>query len=140
MFTLSVLTPTKRLLLEVPIEELLVPAFRGELNVLPGHAPLITTLSTGILRYRPEGSSEFKLVAVSWGYCEVYAQGVNVLAETAETPEELDLERVHIAMSTAQERMINGELDVDGVEKYLRKIRRAHIRKELINPKSNQTH
>ena len=140
MFTLSVLTPTKRVLLDVPIEELLVPAYKGELNILPGHAPLVTTLSTGILRYRAAGSSEFKPIAISWGYCEVSPNGINVLAETAETPEEIDKERIHVALRTAEEAMTTGELNIEGVEKYRRKLERARIRAELLESGNETTH
>jgi F-type H+-transporting ATPase subunit epsilon len=140
MFTLTVVTPTKRLLVDLEVEELFVPAAKGELNILPGHSPLITTLSTGILRYRLKGESEAKPLVVSWGYCEVHPEGVNVLAETAETPEELDKERIHIALKSAEERLGSGELDEDGVAKYLRKTERARVRAELFSAHSDATH
>ena len=140
MFTLTVVTPSKRLLIDVEIDELFVPGHKGELNILPGHAPLVTTISTGIIRYRLKGSDELSAVAVSWGYCEVFQQGINVLAETAETAEELDKERIHVALKTAEERLGEGDLNEEGVEKYLRKVERARIRSELLGTQSNSTH
>src|SRR5688572_3427338 len=92
-FKLTLVTPEKKLLSDVEIEEVFVPGFRGVLNILPGHAPLVTTLETGILRYRLKGQTELKPVAVSWGYCEVSPRGVTVMAETAERPDEIDEER-----------------------------------------------
>ena len=50
MFSLTLVTPEKKLLTDVEIEEIIVPAFRGELNILPGHAPLMSTLGIGLLR------------------------------------------------------------------------------------------
>ncbi|MCB0350581.1 MAG: ATP synthase F1 subunit epsilon, partial [Bdellovibrionales bacterium] len=94
MFTLTLVTPQKKLLTDVEIEEVIVPAFRGQLNILPGHAPLMTTLTAGTLKVRRKGETAFKSAAISWGYCEVSSNGVNVLADTAEWPEEIDKKRV----------------------------------------------
>ena len=97
MFTLNILTPEKKLLTDQEIEEVIVPGFRGQLDVLPGHAPLLTTLNAGALRYRLKGATDYQLVAVSWGYMEVHPGGVVVLAETAETPEEIDRARADLS-------------------------------------------
>ena len=64
---LTLVTPQKRMLSEVDIEELIVPAERGELDILPGHAALMTTLRTGILRVRLKGKTDFRAAAISWG-------------------------------------------------------------------------
>lgn len=98
---LTLVTPEKKLLAEAEVEEIFVPGYRGELNILPGHAPLMTTLSTGIVKYRLKSTSELKSVIVSWGYCEVNPQGVVVLAETAERPEDIDEERALAAWKLA---------------------------------------
>ena len=139
-YTLSIVTPNKRLLVDTEIEEVLVPGAKGELDILPGHAPLITTLSTGILRYRLQGEANYKSVAVSWGYCEVMPNGVNVMAETAETPEELDKERIHVALKTAEEQLAGGDLEEEMIAKYLRKAERARVRAELLGDQSKATH
>ncbi len=102
---LTLVTPEKKLLTDVEVEEVFVPGFRGELNILPGHAPLMTTLSTGVMRYRLKGSTELKSVVVSWGYCEVNPNGVLILAETAERAEEIDQDRALAAWKLANERM-----------------------------------
>jgi F-type H+-transporting ATPase subunit epsilon len=135
MFTLTLVTPEKKLVTDQEIEEVFVPAFRGELNILPGHAPLMTTLSTGVLKYRLKGESTLHPVAVSWGYCQVNPLGVNVLAETAERPEELDTFRIHKSMQMAEEKLA-GELDPELFEKYYRKIVRASVRQEVADLKN----
>lgn len=141
MMKLTVVTPAKRILVDVPVDEVLVPGHRGELNLLPGHAPLISTLTTGLVAYRRAGEASWSRLAVSWGYLEVDADGaVNVLAETAETPEELDEQRVHLARNLALEKLNSTELDLDGVEKYLRKIERAEIRSQLAGGSNSTTH
>lgn len=131
MFKLTLVTPQKKLVTDIEIDEVFVPAFAGELNILPGHAPLMTTLQTGVLKYRIKGSNKLKPVAISWGYCEVFPSGVNILAETAETPEEIDKERTLRARKRAEEFLVEGQLSIDDVEKFQRKYIRSLIRSEV---------
>lgn len=139
--SLTLVTPEKKLLADFEVEEVFVPGFRGELNILPGHAPLMTTLSTGLLRYRAKGHSDLQTVVVSWGYCEVNPNGVLILAETAERAEDIDQERALAAWKLASERIDSGELDPESVEKYRRKLQRADVRRSLASQavKGNQT-
>jgi F-type H+-transporting ATPase subunit epsilon len=137
---LTLVTPDKKLLTDVEVEEVFVPGFKGELNILPGHAPLMTTLSTGLLRYRLKGSSDLKSIVVSWGYCEVNPDGVLVLAETAERAEDIDPERALAAWKLASERIDSGELDPENIEKFRRKQQRAEIRRSVISKGNTTAH
>lgn len=131
MFTLTLVTPEKKLVAGEEIEEIFVPAYRGELNILPGHAPLLTTLQPGVLKYRLKGESKVNFVAISWGYCQVNPYGVNVLAETAERPEELDVARINQTLKDAEQKILTGEADAASLDKYRSKIARAMARKEV---------
>ncbi len=135
---LTLVTPEKKLLTDTEVEEVFVPGFKGELNILPGHAPLMTTLSTGVLRYRLKASAELKSIVVSWGYCEVNPEGVLVLAETAERAEDIDQERALAAWKLSFEKIDSGELDPENVEKFRRKQQRADVRRSVV-AKGNQT-
>ena len=136
MFNLTLVTPVKKLLTDHEIEEVVVPGERGQLDFLPGHAPLVTTLSAGELRYKAKGSSEFQSVVISWGYCQVSTTGVTVLAETAEIPEELDKERVEDAIQRAETKLKEG-LTVGDTIKYQRKLKRARVRLEVYKKYTN---
>ena len=58
-----------------------VPGADGDLTVMAGHAPLITTLRPGVLKVSgPDGESEY---VVSGGFAEISAEGISVLAERA---------------------------------------------------------
>src|SRR5262245_37349157 len=103
MLKLNLVTPTKKLVTDLEVDEVFVPAYRGELNILPGHTALVTTLSTGILKYRAAGSSTVRPVAISWGYCEVFNEEVTVLAETAEMADEIDIQRAEDAYRRANQ-------------------------------------
>lgn len=140
MFKLTLVTPDKKLLADTEIDEIFVPGFRGELNILPGHAPLLTTLEPGVLRYRLKGQSDLHIVVVSWGYCEVNPHGVMVLAETAERPEDIDQDRALAAWKLSQERIDSGELDEENLEKYRRKQIRSELRRKVLQAPNDTTH
>lgn len=136
MFTLTLVTPQKKILEGASVQEVYVPAYRGELEILPGHAPLVTTLSVGVLKYKLEGSSRLHAVAISWGYCEVTPEGaVNVMAETAEAPEEIDVQRAEKARSEALAKL--ADVSYDDFEKFQRKFQRAEARIETVKQKSH---
>ena len=91
---LSIFTPEKSLAKEELVQEILAPSVRGVLGILPGHAPLVSLLSAGILEYLPSKSSKWKKLALAWGYIEVCPEEVRILAESAETKESLDRGKV----------------------------------------------
>jgi len=97
---LEMVTPYKRVLAE-EVDEITAPGFIGELGVLPGHTPLLTTLKIGDLTYK-KGNELFH-VAVNWGYLEVEEDTVTVLVETAEKADEIDLARAKAALGRAEE-------------------------------------
>lgn len=102
---LTLLTPEKKIVMSQEVEEVLVPGHNGELDILPGHAPLMTLLSTGILRWKLKGSIEFHKIVVSWGYCEVNPEGVIVLAETSVLPEEVQVEAFKSEIKTLETKL-----------------------------------
>lgn len=127
MLKLTVVTPEKKLVTDVEVEDVFVPAYRGELNILPGHAPLMTTLSTGVVQFKRKGASAFEKIAVSWGYCEVANDIVSILAETAESQAEIDLARAELAFKNS-EKALAGDVGGDQLEKYRLKRERALVR------------
>jgi len=128
MFELTIVTPSKKLVNQQVMEEVYVPSFRGELNILPGHAPLLTTLSEGVLRYKLEGDAKEKAVAISWGYCEVTPKGVSIMAETAESPSEINVERAKEALKAAEDELTKPDSQPEDIEKYHHKRLRAEAR------------
>jgi F-type H+-transporting ATPase subunit epsilon len=96
---LEVVTPTRRVL-EGRASEVRIPGVLGELGVLPGHTPLLTSLGTGELKWS-DGATEGRLV-VQGGFAEVQADAVTVLATTAETVDQIDLEAARAALSEAE--------------------------------------
>lgn len=96
---LDVVTPSRRLLSE-EVEEVRLPGALGELGVLPGHTPLLTSLGTGPLAYH-KGQHEHRLV-VQGGFAEVLPDRVTVLARIAELPETIDVGAAAAARAEAE--------------------------------------
>jgi F-type H+-transporting ATPase subunit epsilon len=96
---LEMVTPYKQVL-AIDVDEVTAPGTLGELGILPGHTPLLTTLKIGELTYR-QGTETFH-VAVNWGYVEVENDKVTVLVETAEPADQIDLARAKEALSRAE--------------------------------------
>ncbi len=97
---LEIVTP-ERLLLEADVDSVQIPGLDGELGILPGHSPLISQLKpAGLLSY-VQGSTTAQIV-IGEGFVEVMPERVKVLAETAERPDEIDVERAIRAKERAE--------------------------------------
>jgi F-type H+-transporting ATPase subunit epsilon len=78
----------ERKIVDVEVDEVVLPGTDGELGILPGHTPLLASLRIGQLRYR-SGSTVTRLV-ISWGFAEVLPDRVIVLAERGFLSTEID--------------------------------------------------
>ena len=119
---LTLLTPEKKIVMSQEIDEVLVPGHNGELDILPGHAPLMTLLSTGILRWKVKGSAEYNKVVVSWGYCEVNPEGVIVLAESSLNQEEVQPEAFKSEIKTLETKLGAENLDKENWDEAQRRL------------------
>lgn len=109
---LIIVTPERQLLRE-KVAEVQLPGADGELGILPGHAPLITELGIGELSYRASSGGQPVVLAVLSGFAEVLPDRVTVMAETAQRPEEIDVERAKEALARAEKRLASAAPDVD---------------------------
>jgi F-type H+-transporting ATPase subunit epsilon len=134
-FKLEIVTPEKKVV-DTAAEEVQIPGKNGYLGVLPGHAPLITELAVGEITFRGSSGSSSgsnaneQRLAVAWGFAEVLPDKVTILAETAERPSEIDVERARKAKARAEQLLASGDITVD-VERALDALRRAETRLEV---------
>ena len=109
--TLEVVTPT-RMVAREEVEEVVAPGAEGYFGVMGGHLPFMSTLKTGELAYRKNGT--WRYLAMSWGYAEVRPETVIILAEAAEKAEEIDAARSQRARDRALERLARwGDESID---------------------------
>jgi F-type H+-transporting ATPase subunit epsilon len=109
-FQLEIVTPA-RLLVKDAAEEAQVPGVTGYLGILPGHAPLITELGVGEITYKASGATH--ILSVAWGFMEVLPDKVTILAEAAERPQEINIERAQKAKERAEQRLKSNDPKVD---------------------------
>jgi len=97
---LKIVTP-ERIVFEDEVDSATVMTESGEITVLPGHIPLVTSLKPGEMRLM-KGRTE-ELLAVSTGFFEVRpGNQLIILADTAERLEELELEKIEEAKERAR--------------------------------------
>jgi F-type H+-transporting ATPase subunit epsilon len=126
---LVVVTPVNQLLSQA-VTEVQLPGADGYLGVLPGHAPLITELGIGELTYKAT-NGQTGLLAIIRGFAEVLTDRVSVLAEIAERPEDIDVNRAQQALKRAQELIAKGgDIDWDRASASLQ---RALVRIQVVS-------
>ncbi|MDO8733679.1 MAG: ATP synthase F1 subunit epsilon [Elusimicrobiota bacterium] len=108
-FSLEIITPEKVAYKE-EVEQISIPAFEGEMGVLPGHIDYLTMLNPGEIRIKKD--DELKLFAVSGGFAEIHPKNVVVLCETAESAEEIDIEKAELSKQRAKEKLKNVGADL----------------------------
>jgi len=107
---LEIVTPDK-LVLSQSVDYVGAPGLLGEFGVLPNHIPFLSALGIGSLMYKLGGKNNY--VFVSGGFAEISGNKVTVLAEVAEKPEDIDLERARKAQERAKARLEKTKEDVD---------------------------
>ena len=125
--TLEIVTPDHAVVSE-QIDEVQVPGAEGAFGVLPGHTPLLATLQVGELWYRR--GQDVSHVAISYGFAEVLPDRVTVLAEMAESAEEIDVPRAEAAQARARNRLDQPSPDMD-VERAFLAMRKSLVRLQV---------
>lgn len=97
----EIVTPSRQLY-SGEVEMITMPGIDGDMGVLAGHAPLLTTLNIGEIALH-EASGEPEYIAVSGGVVEVLPDKVIVLARSAERAEDIDIARAEAALQRAEE-------------------------------------
>src|SRR5688500_15567904 len=98
--SVEIVTGERIVLQEDNVDMVVAPGALGTLGILPGHAKLISLLSSGELKIKRGGEEEF--FAVFGGFIEVADNRVILLADSAERASEIDLQRVATARDNAE--------------------------------------
>ena len=109
---LRVITPD-RMFFEGDVDMVEFNTTEGEIGVLPGHIPLTVILKPGILVITD--GEEQKEAALHAGFAEILPDGITILAEIVEWPEEIDEHRAEEALHRAQERIASQKPETDMV-------------------------
>ena len=83
-----------------------MPGEDGDMGILGGHAPLLTTLGLGeIVLHKSDGAEH---LAVNGGVAEVRPDKVTILADDAEHADDIDIELAEQARRSAEESIAEG--------------------------------
>ena len=108
--TLEILTPESSIVSE-QVDAVQIPGAEGSFGVLPGHTPLLATLQVGELWYRQGQDTSY--VVVSFGFAEVLPDRVTILAQIAESADQIDVTRAATSEKRAKDRLAGTVSEID---------------------------
>lgn len=124
-FELQIITPD-RVFYNAEAEMVEMNTKEGQIGVYPMHVPTTCILSPGTLTIHLPGG-EMKRAALHGGFAEIQKKKITVLAEAAEWPDEIDVDRAKAAMERAETILRNQDANMDMVRAELA-LRRALTR------------
>jgi F-type H+-transporting ATPase subunit epsilon len=129
---LEVVTP-KGAIVSEEVDIVTAPGFAGEFGVLANHAPFLSTIKIGTLRYKKDGTEDELMV--SGGFCEVSNNKITFLVESAERGHEIDVDRALQAKERAEKRILQAR---EQQEKFDRTRAEAALQRALARLKLAQ--
>ena len=114
---------------DAQVSAVTVPGAIGELGVLPGHRALITSLAVGQLTYVENGKSH--LLATTEGFCEIHDDEVVCVTESAERPDDIEVDRAKRSLEQAEARLKQIDPATDPVEYKQAQAKRARALNRL---------
>ena len=113
------------------VDIVVLPGAAGEMGILPGHAPVLTSLKFGLIKVRQKGREE--VFTVAGGIAEVQPKIVTVLADAAENVQEIDFARADAARVRAEEALAKGlPTDNDAYLALEAALRKSNLRLEAV--------
>jgi F-type H+-transporting ATPase subunit epsilon len=129
--TLEIVTP-ERAVFDEAVDEVILPGTDGELGILPGHLPMMTTLKSG--RLIAVNGGEQRRFAVHGGFAEILPDKVIILTDASEDASAIDIARARAALERAEQAMREveargAEVEApDAAEAHKRSLERARAR------------
>ena len=98
------LVSPEKLLRSGDVYMVVVPGTEGDFGVLPGHAPLVSTIRPGAIQVFPTGMNDTpERIFIDGGFAEVGPDGLTILAESATPVGEIDVEGTARELAAARE-------------------------------------
>ncbi|MCH7679690.1 F0F1 ATP synthase subunit epsilon [candidate division KSB1 bacterium] len=101
----EILTPNKQVYSE-EASSVRLPGSEGYFGILPGHTPLLTTLTIGEIKVENDGKTDY--FAASGGVVEVLAGSISILVETSELAADIDKKRAATSKERAEKKIKEG--------------------------------
>ncbi len=124
--TVKVIAPDQTIL-DTVAEEVILPSATGQLGILTDHAPLISALETGVLRFRKDKA--WAAIALTGGFAEVEENEVTVLVRGGELGIDINPEEARQSLAKAEEAFANVKAeDKQGKIQAEQNLRKARAR------------
>jgi len=114
---LDIVTPDRRVVVS-KADDVVIPAKEGEIDVLPGHAPFLGMLGTGVLRFVAEGKTH--RLMVSGGFVEVDNNHVVLMCESASLAAEVSVDAEKKSLQDLEKQLASLGAAASDDESYLR--------------------
>jgi F-type H+-transporting ATPase subunit epsilon len=111
---LEIVTP-KGAVLSDRVDIVTAPGYSGEFGVLANHAPMLSTIKIGTLKYSKDDRQG--LLMVGGGFCEVSNNKVTFLVESAERGTEIDVDRALKAKERAEKRLAAAQSQTEKINR-----------------------
>jgi F-type H+-transporting ATPase subunit epsilon len=121
---IRVITPDK-IVLNTSSNAIVLPSTSGQLGILTDHAPLITALEVGVLRFKAE--NDWSPIILLGGFAEVEDNEVTILVNGVEDVSTIDLAAAKSELDTASSALLNAETSKEKIEAS-QKVKKASAR------------
>ncbi|WP_199623542.1 F0F1 ATP synthase subunit epsilon [Paenibacillus alkalitolerans] len=128
---LEIVTPERKIYSQ-EVKMVIAKGIDGELGILPNHIPIVTPLRIAAVTAKIEGQKDH-VIAVHGGFMEVRKDKVIILAESAELPEEIDVDRAARARERAEARLREAQQENVDFRRAERALERALLRINVKN-------
>ena len=109
-FTLIISTPEKEFF-SGETDSLIITTTEGEMGVLARHELMVVALDVAPVRFKV--GEDWREAAVSGGFAQIKAEHVLILADTAEWPEDIEINRALEAKTRAEERIVRRASEIE---------------------------
>ena len=106
-FTVEIISPDQTILKQ-ETNEVIIPAFEGQMGILNNHIPLITFLRPGIITIKAEGEKRYY---VEEGTVEFSNNNLLILTSTARDLIDLDKSKINELLKNVEENLNNQSTD-----------------------------
>ena len=128
----------RRVVEDWEVDEVYFPGPKGETGVLPGHAPALSQIAIGELRFLHSTKKKTYFFAVSHGFIKIEDNNIVACSYTVEQPKEIDVKRAVNAQKKAEIRLVEPITSSKEFRKHEFKLQRALVRQRVSKRKPSQ--
>jgi len=110
-FELEIVTPDRKFY-EGTVEMVVVRTVTGDLGIHKEHMSLVSPLAIGTIKIK-EGKGKYKEAACAGGFVQVRQDKTTIITDSAEFPDEIDVDRAKKAADRAQARLKSSNSETD---------------------------